>query len=139
MRADGAAHLEIPAGSARAAASGARVASVPESEADPESLASLGMLRRCSRGTQQQQRRNDRSAARDVMHCFPPRWVERSPIFEMGAPGASEVVELIATHGYVECNATVVALRRPAPRRDRDLRVRGIAAGGQAHAPVVQP
>src|SRR3989442_2307980 len=36
---------------AAAAATRDAVAAVPESEADPESLASLGMLRRCNRGT----------------------------------------------------------------------------------------
>src|SRR6266853_6339275 len=137
MRADGAAHLEVSAGSTPAAASGARVAAVPEAEADPESLASLWMLRRHNRNTQHQQRHDHRTAARDVPHGS-PRWEERSPILEIGLSGARKG-EPISELGYVERDASLAAVRDSPARRAGHLRLRGPAAGGQAHAPLVRP
>src|SRR6266566_2319284 len=130
MRAHGAAHLEISAGSTRAAAIGARVASVPEAEADPESLASLWMLRRRDRNTQHQQRHDHCTAARDVPHWVPQE-EERGPIFE--------IAELIAMPGYVQTRATLAALRHPAVDRRRHFRLRGAAARRQTDASLVQP
>src|SRR5213593_340662 len=76
-----------------AAAARDPVTAVTHSETDPESLASLWMLRRRNRNTQHQQRHDHYTAARDVPHWVPPE-EERGPIFE--------IAELIAMPGYVQ-------------------------------------